>query len=397
MKVLLRAPLLTNSGYGVHSRQVFEWLEEKENIDLTVECLNWGQTPWLINPSLEDGLIGKIMSRAQKPTGTFDLSIQIQLPDEWNSSLANKNIGISAFVETDRCNPAWVEACNKMDLIITPSEFTRKVAKRSGILMTPVIVVPEWFNENVVKENIDDNKILKDKRMNLKHDFNFLIISQLTAANPQDDRKNIYNAIKWTLEEFETEKDVGIVLKTNMGKGSTIDRKITLKTIKQMLNSFNSKNKNKRINLIHGNMSSKEIACLYKHEKIKVIVSPTRGEGYGLPLVDAAAVGMPVVATGKTGHLDFLTIKGNPYFLPVTSNLIAIPKTKIDNRIFFEGFQWHDPDEISFKQQIRKVFLDYDNIKKESDILKHHVNENFSKENIKKIYDKVIFGELNND
>ena len=90
MRVLLRAPLLTNSGYGVHSRQVFEWLEEKESIDLTVECLNWGQTPWLINSKLEDGLVGKIMERSRKPEGKFDLSIQIQLPDEWNSSLAHK-------------------------------------------------------------------------------------------------------------------------------------------------------------------------------------------------------------------------------------------------------------------------------------------------------------------
>tara|TARA_R110001583_G_scaffold94119_4_gene237522 strand:- start:2881 stop:3375 length:495 start_codon:yes stop_codon:yes gene_type:complete len=164
-----------------------------------------------------------------------------------------------------------------------------------------------------------------------------------------------------------------------------------------MLNSFNAKNKNKRISLIHGNMSSKEIACLYKHEKIKAIISPTRGEGYGLPLVDAAASGMPVVATGKTGHLDFLTIEDKQYFLPVTSKLIPISKTKVDNRIFFEGFCWHDPDELSFKKQIRKVFLDYNSIKEESKVLKNYVNKNFSKENIKKIYNKVIFGELNND
>ena len=32
--VLLRAPLLTNSGYGVHSRQIFEWLERKKEINL---------------------------------------------------------------------------------------------------------------------------------------------------------------------------------------------------------------------------------------------------------------------------------------------------------------------------------------------------------------------------
>ena len=43
-KVLLRAPLLTNSGYGVHSRQIFEWLETRKDLQVTSQCLQWGQT-----------------------------------------------------------------------------------------------------------------------------------------------------------------------------------------------------------------------------------------------------------------------------------------------------------------------------------------------------------------
>ena len=80
-RVLLRAPLLTNSGYGVHSRQIFEWLYEKKDIQLDVECLNWGQTPWLIDVNLENGLIGEIMQRSRKLTPPYDVAIQVQLPD----------------------------------------------------------------------------------------------------------------------------------------------------------------------------------------------------------------------------------------------------------------------------------------------------------------------------
>ena len=64
-RVLLRAPVLTLSGYGVHSRQVFEWLETK-NIDLTVECLNWGTTPWLLNGDIDEGLVSRIMNHSKK-------------------------------------------------------------------------------------------------------------------------------------------------------------------------------------------------------------------------------------------------------------------------------------------------------------------------------------------
>ena len=58
-KVLLRAPLLTNSGYGVHSRQIFNWLYEREDVELVVECLQWGRTSWLLDGDLENGTIGK--------------------------------------------------------------------------------------------------------------------------------------------------------------------------------------------------------------------------------------------------------------------------------------------------------------------------------------------------
>ncbi len=63
-KVLLRAPLLTNSGYGVHSRQVFEWLLEKD-IELDVECLKWGNTPWLLDDE-NNRIVKEVMLRSKK-------------------------------------------------------------------------------------------------------------------------------------------------------------------------------------------------------------------------------------------------------------------------------------------------------------------------------------------
>ena len=131
MKVLLRAPLLTNSGYGVHSRQIFNWLYNRKDVELTTECLQWGSTSWIIDQERENGLIGKIMS-CSKPleVGEYDISFQVQLPDEWDEKLAKKNIGVTAAVETDKCNPDWLNHCNKMDRVIVPSTFTKNVLKR---------------------------------------------------------------------------------------------------------------------------------------------------------------------------------------------------------------------------------------------------------------------------
>jgi glycosyltransferase involved in cell wall biosynthesis len=380
LKVLLRAPLLTTSGYGVHSRQIFEWLSELNNIDLHVECLNWGMTPWILNDNYEDGLIKKIMECSKKLEPPYDITFQLQLPDEWNPELGKINIGMSAVVETDRCNPKWIDACNRMSHVIVPSNFTKSVLKRSGILTTPVSVIPEWFDKNIEAENFKEIDL-----GNIDTDFNFLVISQLNSNNALDDRKNIFNTIKWICEEFNGDQSVGVFLKTNSGKGTTIDKKITKNIMQQMVKAFGKK-EFPRIYLIHGNMEKEEVASLYAHDKINCFVSATRGEGYGLPIVDAAASGMPVIATNWSGHLDFL----GDNFSKVDYQLKEIRKEKVDNRIFFEGFRWAEPVEKDFKQKIRNVFENYEKHKIEAQTLKEKTSNNFSKAVILKQYNKFL-------
>ena len=53
-------------------------------------------------------------------------------------------------------------------------------------------------------------------------------------------------------------------------------------------------------------MTDEEIHSLYLHGKIKSFVSFTHGEGFGLPLFEAAYSGLPVVAPGWSGQCDFL-------------------------------------------------------------------------------------------
>ena len=379
MKVLLRAPLLTNSGYGVHSRQVFEWLLEKD-IELDVECLKWGNTPWILDPDDYDGIVSKIMLRSKALTPPYDVTFQLQLPDEWDPQLGKYNVGMSAFVETDKCNSGWIDCCNKMDTVIVPSTFTKNVVKRSGILNKKIHVVPEWFNENIGKEVNHD--ILED----VDTPFNHLIIAQLTAQDTNVDRKNLINTLKWLFQIHEKDDDVGIVIKTNLGRGSKKDKIMTKKFMNHIVESHR-KGPNPSVHLIHGNMSSKEVAEIYSSKKVTSYVTATRGEGYGLPIVDAAAAGIPIIATNWSGHLEFLK---SGTFLPVDYSLCEIPEERIDDRIFFKGFKWADPSKDSFFNAVGKLKKDHARHKETAKALSADTRENFSKQNIKKMYDNIF-------
>ena len=94
-RVLIRAPLLTISGYGVHARQIFEWAISRSDFDVYVQPLQWGVTPWLINPNSKDGIVGEIMKRVVDPAkeNKFDITFQVQLPNEWDPNLGNFNVG----------------------------------------------------------------------------------------------------------------------------------------------------------------------------------------------------------------------------------------------------------------------------------------------------------------
>ena len=85
------------------------------------------------------------------------------------------------------------------------------------------------------------------------------MIGTLTSQVPQDDRKNLVNTIKWICEEFENEKDVAIILKTNFGKGSNSDKEMCRNYLTNLLSEVRGDKKYPAVYLIHGNLKKQEI------------------------------------------------------------------------------------------------------------------------------------------
>jgi len=384
-KVLVRAPLLSQSGYGVHSRQIFRFCESQKDWSLSTQILPWGITPWNINPDAEDGIYGRAMSLSVPASEKYDVSIQIQLPHEWDNSLAKFNVGITAGVETNKCSAEWVDThINKMDLVIVPSKFTKKTLENSATvkLTTPIVVLPEAYFDELLEEPT------ADPLENLSTNKNFLMVGTLTSDDSAADRKNLAASIVWFLRAFEGKRDVGLVVKTSRGRDTTIDRDLVRKMMQQVKKSSGVDEKRcPKIYMLHGSMTREEMRNLYKSKKICAYASATRGEGFGLPLLEAAVSALPIVATAWSAHTEFLEGES---FLAAKYDIKPIAQSRIDGRIFVKESCWANPREGNFSRKMKLAVSENKKLRKVAKSLSSSLQKTHSMSSLQDKFNEIV-------
>ena len=380
-KILFKGPLLTRSGYGEQSRFAIRALRGREDLfDIYIQPLEWGKTSWISEEGEErnwiDTTIEKTIAFIQQG-GQFDGSFQVTIPNEWES-LAPINIGFTAGMETTKVAAPWLQKGNEVDGIIVVSNHSKKtyeetvyIAENKNTkeqieytLQTPITVV------NYPVKIIDE---YPDLSLKLDYDFNFLLMAQMGP------RKNVANTIKWFIEEFKDE-EVGLVVKTNMSKNCLMDREKTFNDFKMLVRSLPPHKC--KVYLLHGDMDDDEIHSLYVHPQIKSLLTLTHGEGFGLPIFEAAYSGLPVVAPGWSGQLDFLVNKktGKSEFFNVEYDLQPIPEAVVWEGVIVKESMWAYPREHSAKQKMRECYANYDEATTVAEQLKVRLYEEFSKE-----------------
>ena len=384
MKILVVGPVLTRTGYGEHARFVLRSLRNVPGLDLFVSPTEWGRSAWVWEDSEErdwiDALIKKAAIHTQQKA-PFDASIQVGIPNEWKK-FAPINIGVTAGIETTQVAPIWLERANMMDKIITVSQHSKDVFtdtsyqgvhRETGQNITLSCQVPIDVVHYPVKQY---DKV--DLPLELDTKFNFLSIAQWGA------RKNIENTIRWFVEEFIDNPDVGLVVKTFSKGGSLIDRTMAMNTLKKVLGRYEQRQC--KVYLLHGDMSEEEMHTLYKHPSIKAFVSLSHGEGYGLPHFEAAYSGLPIIAANWSGYVDFLSMpkkdkkgatKVKPHFATVDFDLLPIQKEAVWDGVLQADSKWAFPMAGSYKMKLREVHKDYGRFQKQAKSLQKWVIKNF--------------------
>lgn len=382
IKTLVIGPIFTQTGYGEHTRFVVDSLLTRmhDKFDIFINPINWAETDWSFGTSTE-GLqdtykhLSNRYSELKNANGDnplhFDLVLCVSIPSEWGPyCLADKDIidniktnnfiGVTAAVETDRAPRGFFAPGERADHIIVPSEhakstldnltvkfnttFTEEVIDRVG-LTTTVDVVP-YPAKNIEEDPID---------LGMDTDFNFLSVAQFGA------RKNLEDTVQWFCEEFRDESNVGLVLKTNVENNSLYDLFRLERDLKMYLESRDLGDKKCKIHILHGSLTKEQMAGLYTNDSLNCFISLTRGEGFGLPLFDAASRGMPVIATGWSAHKEFLTSGKNEFYDKIKYDLedIAQETIQLYPMLFESGMKWAQCKEKSAKKQMRLMYENY--------------------------------------
>tara|TARA_Y100000996_G_scaffold244265_1_gene192104 strand:+ start:1807 stop:3156 length:1350 start_codon:yes stop_codon:yes gene_type:complete len=402
--MLICAPVSSRSGYGAHARDLTHAFIKHNKYDVKIMDVPWGDCPRnaLDKGNENDKILLDCILAEPKVDKQPDIYVDIRIPNEFQT-YGKFNIGITAGIETTAVSSAWLEGCNKMDLIIVPSEHSKEGfvkalyekmqtgpdGKQQKVgelkLDKPIEVLFEGADESIYKPVDNSSLNLVD---DIKEDFAFLHVGQWTKGDFGEDRKDIAKLVKLFYEAFANKKkQPALILKSNGATYSIMDREECLSKIKTIKSRFPSDWELPKVYLLHGSLSDKEINKLYNHPKVKAMVSLTHGEGFGRPLLEATMVGLPVIASAWSGHCDFLSQEDS---LLLGGNLVKVPDSQIWENIVVKDSQWFNVNEQQAYKALNYCFKEIDNVKSKADNLMKINREKFTLNKMIEKLDEIV-------
>jgi glycosyltransferase involved in cell wall biosynthesis len=392
---VISSPFDTYSGYGARSRDVIKAIVETDKYDVKLLSQRWGNTPFgFCKDNSEWSFLLELVT-PMPLTEQPEIWTQISVPNEFQP-VGKYNIGITAGIETTLAPGEWIDGCNKMNLILTSSEHSKSVFMSSEFekrnaekellgktkLETPIEVLFEGANTDVYKQT----NIPCSIDIDIKESFAYLFVGHWMEGNLGEDRKNTGLLVKAFLETFKNKKKKpALIMKTSHVGASHMDRDSILNKIKLIKETVNS-NDLPNIYLLHGDFSDDEMNEIYNHSKIKSMISLTKGEGFGRPLLEFSLSKKPIIVTGWSGHMDFL----KPEYNIIIGGKLTNVHESVKNPFLLKEAQWFSPNHSEIGTSLTEVFTNYKKYQPLGKRQGYYSKENFSWNNMKSLLSSIL-------
>jgi len=221
---------------------------------------------------------------------------------------------------------SWVDGCNRMDEVWVPASFNVETFRASGVTV-PIWVMPlgvdvDYFNPGITGFRPSSR-------------YTFLSVFEW------GERKAPEVLLRAFAEEFKQSEDALLLLSVfNRDPEVDVEREVAALDLPPSAPI---------VLLVNPEFAGYQMGALYR--SADCFVSPTRGEGWGMPVLEAMACGLPAIATAWSGIADFLH-EGVGY--PLESSLV----TARARCPYYEGFEWAEPDFEHLRFLMREVYED---------------------------------------
>lgn len=262
------------------------------------------------------------------------------------------------FFETDRLPADWINPCNKMQEIWTASEKQAQMMKDSGVTV-PIKWFPQPIDTAIAEQKLKPFVIPNFDGFVFYGVFQWIL------------RKNPEAMVKTYLQTFSGKDDVCLVLKTY---GNTyLDKEFD--KIRSEITKWKGELGLKhypKIYLVNKLLNTKDLFRL--HNAGDVYLNTSCGEGWGIPIVEAALLGKPVISTNVTGFADYFS---PDIYYPVPAS--PVTATQVPHIPWYTSdMMWFDIDRDKLSEAMLEVYHNRKEAKQKGVKASKFVQESFN-------------------
>jgi glycosyltransferase involved in cell wall biosynthesis len=294
------------------------------------------RTDNVVNEMLDLRFWPKDPARRKPDAGVWHVT-----PDTFGQFPDMKNFGYTVW-ETVGLPYGWADACNRMDGLLTCSEFSASLFREGGVTV-PIRVCPHPMDVARFRPDVDGSSF----RASLGAPKTvFLVVSQWMF------RKGVEDAVVAYASEFKADEPVALVLLTWRWSHAVKERVAIRGYTKFLLNGLNLSD-TPPVWHIGDNLPPVALPNVYAASD--VLVSASRGEAFALPIFEAAACGKPSISTGWGGMWSLLSSESA---YPVAYDMETVHGAGARWKHYHAGQKWARPRLDDLRRAMREAHED---------------------------------------
>ncbi|WP_052807157.1 glycosyltransferase [Risungbinella massiliensis] len=328
-----------NHSFGKVNRNIRKQLQNKIEIELL--SINTDQTN---HTALSEG------------TTIHDISIYHQWPPHWKSPKSKYWVTMQPW-EFGAVPKSWLMPMKFWtDEIWVYSHYNKENYVRCGIPEHKIRVIPLGVDEKIYHNQVEPFLLQRPSF------FHFLFVGGTIP------RKGIDLLLAAYLEEFSADEDVCLVIKdsgsNSFYKDSSMAEKIYSLTKQEGI---------PRIEYMDDHLSEQELASLYR--ACDCLVHPYRGEGFGLPIIEAMACGTPAIVPNKGPSQDFCD-EETAFFLSAKEEILETDE--IDGHKLIQNPWWLHIEQAKLQKMMRYVYENRNELDKKGKLASKKILSSFT-------------------